>query len=539
MADLNSADILGVGWARRARELLAGARTSVPKEKAPPEMWRGGTFRLEPVEIREKNALTDPESWLNRGIGTLLGNAVDAVFGKESGNPVVDYGASNIPGMGAAAILAAGGMPGLVDVTGIGALKHGKKLMKPVKDFIMRNAGEEGLRYIDNYIDKFPKVDKLSMADAEYLLTSGKLGKRYEVTYPGTERMLDGPKDQLDAIKKYQDKLLEEYGHFDPNDPSRLLWIDDEAQDAIVWTTRGRELAEESISAYNKGDIAEGSALYNASLQFMDAINNPANSGKLRQLGPDKAKQRFIEQARKSNEYDVASGRNDYIDPVAGQYILAQLSPIQDFEKIETRQAEKAAKKSAKNHEAVKEPEPSIVTEPAPEPVPVVGPIHKPVPEPVPEPPKGGPNKWRENGWTSEEHPIDAYSILNPKATEEDRRAMFVIDSLANDAVSNLISNNKFKDKWPGYSKFRHEGTNYDRKSMDYGRDVAWNVRIGNIPDNTSSLVLRTAVSSAGNRLPGQMTGFVDGKDLYDLLFRKKVNKKLNELDNRYRVDFY
>lgn len=71
MADLNSADILGVDWARRARELLAGAQTSVPKEKAPPEMWRGGTFRLEPVEIREKNVFTDPDSWLNRGLGTI------------------------------------------------------------------------------------------------------------------------------------------------------------------------------------------------------------------------------------------------------------------------------------------------------------------------------------------------------------------------------------------------------------------------------------------------------------------------------------
>lgn len=42
----------------------------------------------------------------------------------------------------------------------------------------------------------------------------------------------------------------------------------------------------------------------------------------------------------------------------------------------------------------------------------------------------------------------------------------------------------------------------------------------------------------AGNRLPDQMTGVVDGKDLYNLLFRKKVNKKIHELDNRYPVDF-
>lgn len=526
MADMNSADILGVDWARRARELLAGTRPSRPKEKTPPEMWRGGTFKMEPVEIKQKNVLTDPDSWLNRGLEQIGRNAINAVFGQESGNTLVDYGASNIPGVGAGAILAAGGVPGLVDVTGLGALKHSKKLMKPVKEFILRNAGEEGLRAVDNYIDRFPKVDKLSMADADFLLSSGKLGKRYEVTYPGSERMLSDSEDQLDAIKKYQDKLLEEYGHFDPNDPNRLLWLDDEAQDAIVWSVKGRELAEKSIDAYKRGDVAEGAAMYNASLQFMDALADPTKTDMLRQLGPEKTKQRFMEQARKSNEYDVTSGRNDYEDPVTGQYMLAQMSPLQDFDKIEAKQAEKYAKKAAKQRQ------PQAVPEPIPEPVP------EPAPEPVVEQPKGGPNKWKENGWTSEEHPTDAYSLLNPNATEEDRRAIFVMDSLANKAVDNLIRNDLFKDEWPGASRLRHRGTNYDSKSMDYGRDVAWNARTGNLPSNTSSLVLRTAVSSAGNRLPGQMTGVVDGKDLYDLLFRKKVDKKINELDNRYRVEF-
>lgn len=39
-------------------------------------------------------------------------------------------------------------------------------------------------------------------------------------------------------------------------------------------------------------------------------------------------------------------------------------------------------------------------------------------------------------------------------------------------------------------------------------------------------------------QFPDQMTGVVDGKDLYNLLFRKKANKKLHEFDNRYPVDF-
>lgn len=131
MADLNSADILGVDWARRARELLEGAQTSAPKEKAPPEMWRGGTFRLEPVEIREKNALTDPESWLNRGLGTILENAVDAVLGEGTGNTALDM-ALGLTGPGAAVgTVAAGNRPGVLDVLPGGGVLKGAVIAMP------------------------------------------------------------------------------------------------------------------------------------------------------------------------------------------------------------------------------------------------------------------------------------------------------------------------------------------------------------------------------------------------------------------------
>lgn len=131
MADLNSADILGVDWARRARELLEGQRTSVPKEKAPPEMWRGGTFRLEPVEIREKNALTDPDSWLNRGIGTILENAAEVVLGEGTGNTALDM-ALGLTGPGAAVgTVAAGNRPGALDVLPGGGLLKGAVIAMP------------------------------------------------------------------------------------------------------------------------------------------------------------------------------------------------------------------------------------------------------------------------------------------------------------------------------------------------------------------------------------------------------------------------
>lgn len=532
MADMNSADILGVDWARRARELLAGAQSSVPKEKTPPEMWRGGTFRSEPVEIKQKNVFTDPNSWLNRGLEQLGRNAFDAVFGQESGNALVDYGASNIPGVGAGAILAAGGMPGLVDVTGLGALRNAKRLVKPVREFIMRNAGEEGLQAVDNYLTKFPKVGKLSMADADYLLTSGKLGQKFDVNFD-TGKMAEIADN---GFNENIDKLVAAYG-------DQLLPSDVEAL---------RGLQGAFNTAIEKGDIADAANISSSywtamSTKFggLHGVMKPGDVTKMSAEG-EFEKLRRQHAKRMANPDDQylsttkvpdawAAQKDEILDESRrmNEYLGVQMHPVQDFNKIEAaqlrrdaQQAEKAAKKASK------QPQPQVTPEPVPDPV------MEPVPEPVPEPPKGGPNKWRENGWTSEDHPIDAYSILDPKATEEDRRAMFVMDSLANEAVAKLIRNNRFKEEWPGASKLRHQGTNYDTKSREYGQDVAWNARTGNLPSNTSSLVLRTAVSSAGNRLPGQMTGVVDGNDLYDLLFRKKVDKKINELDNRYRVDF-
>ncbi|MBQ5665782.1 MAG: hypothetical protein IIV41_07965, partial [Akkermansia sp.] len=79
----------------------------------------------EEVRYEAPGAIRDPESWLNRGLGTLAGNAADVILGRPSENPVVDYGLAPIPGVGAAAILGAGGQPGLVDAAGLGGFFGG------------------------------------------------------------------------------------------------------------------------------------------------------------------------------------------------------------------------------------------------------------------------------------------------------------------------------------------------------------------------------------------------------------------------------
>ena len=648
MADLNSADILGVDWARRARELLAGARTSVPKEKTPPEMWRGGTFRLEPVEIREKNVLTDPESWLNRGIGTILENSVDAILGEGTGNSALDM-ALGMTGPGAAVgTVAAGNKPGLLDVLpGSGALKAGilglvkagrrseakaiyNILQNPIANRFANRYPEEALQSLEKFVKKHPSLKTMNTAEVYDAMGSGRLGGEWFVDlgkdYPEAFKLIHSTTEPLYHMsdgdylsqREMADYLGGIFGKEYSNPLHKMLDEVDrlvERGDYTGATSRLSTLGETMVAMsniskdnfykqFNTGEVFEKKLNEAASLPLsvkeetapvvkMDPATtsqSQKDAGDLvneyihLQIDPmhnwsqiadieDKAaadiaqygslqaaeKARRAEQARLSMERKAASEEARK----SSQY----QHRLHDFKK-NPKKALKAANSAApkqiraqgesavrewyfgvdpmapKSVEAIPAQEIlKIVDEPPnqthvtpvqhPEPVdPVITEVPK---EPVvQEPPKGGPNKWRENGWTSEEHPIDAYSILNPKATEEDRRAMFVFDSLANEAVAKLIRNNKFKNEWPGYSKFRHQGTNYDTKSTEFGRNVAWNVRTGNIPDNTSSLVLKTAVSSAGNRLPGQMTGFVDGNDLYNLLFRKKVNKKIHELDNRY-----
>ena len=652
MADLNSADILGVDWARRARELLAGARTSVPKEKAPPEMWRGGTFRLEPVEIREKNVLTDPESWLNRGIGTILENSVDAILGEGTGNSALDM-ALGMTGPGAAVgTVAAGNKPGLLDVLpGSGALKAGilglvkagrrseakaiyNILQNPIANRFANRYPEEALQSLEKFVKKHPSLKTMNTAEVYDAMGSGRLGGEWFVDlgkdYPEAFKLIHSTTEPLYHMSSggylSQREMADCLGAIFGKEYSKPLhdMLDEvdklvERGDYTGATSRLSTLGETMIAMsniskdnfykqFNTGEVFEKKLKEAAALP----LSVKEETAPIVKIDPATASQSQKDAGDLVNEYihlqiDPMGNWSqiaDIDDKAAAD--IAQYGSLQAAEKarraeqarlsMERKAASEAARKSrqyqqrlhdfnknpkkalkaansaapkqirAQGESAVREwyfgvdpmapksveatpaqeilkivdepPNPTHVTPVQhPEPVdPVITEVPK---EPVvQEPPKGGPNKWRENGWRSEEHPIDAYSILNPKATEEDRRAMFVIDSLANESVAKLINNNKFNNKWPGSTKFRHQGTNYDIKSREFGRNVAWNARTGNIPDNTSSLVLRTAVSSAGNRLPDQMTGFVDGNDLYDLLFRKRVNKKLNEFDNRYHVDF-
>lgn len=132
-SNLMASDLLDIDWGRRARDILANARLQEALRNQPkrvPEIRV--PVRSEPVEIREKNVFTNPDSWLNRGLENLLDVGYTSVFGEGTGNMAADL-AFGLTGPGsAAATIAAGNRPGVLDfLPGGGALKAGVVLAAP------------------------------------------------------------------------------------------------------------------------------------------------------------------------------------------------------------------------------------------------------------------------------------------------------------------------------------------------------------------------------------------------------------------------
>lgn len=393
MANLNSADILGVDWARRARELLSGAGIKPSRQEGPSLRYErvDPMAHREPIVIKEKNAVTDPDSWLNRGLGTILENAADIILGKESGVPAVDYGASNIPGIGAASILAAGGVPGMLDVAGAGelknilkGLKHASKIGENTARFILRDYGEDALHAVDDYIDRFPKVGTIQVRDAYRILSEGRSGEIFlpnevppelsperllskyylgstqndgKLTFDNFEQML---KDKIPSLQ-HIDKLVldiardgaadgdQYYINFlKENDPKRI-------QENILGTINKMKQMQ------REGDIIGQVSLMQLLLKSYD---NPDGLRKVAaQVANDDVDPYLVKSFRDRIEKSASTNRglfdiNDYkgedLNNVRriNDYVTAQYGSSQPLEEIEAKQLRNEASKAAKKQKA-------------------------------------------------------------------------------------------------------------------------------------------------------------------------------------------
>lgn len=608
MADLRSSDILAYDWANRAREIL-DAHKKNPEAKKAPGLYPGGTFKLT-EDKKPSNALyrllSDPQ--LNRGLQNIAEAVPEAVLGRESGNAAVDLGAANIPGIGAGAILAAGGMPGVLDVAGLGevktlmkGLKHAGKIGENTINYILRNFDQDAVYAVDNYIDKFPKVGSVQIPDAYKILTEGRSGNVY-MPVEKPESFQPHSLINVDLENTIPD-IEHRFEKFYANNAEADSHIPDELKAALI--SESKKVRQNILNTVDNGDfvgaMAQIEALESAMrtgnpeyvLREMQDINNGSFS-------PAAAiHKKFYKDLGNTNKKVMELNRNPTEDDLAqfnaiNDYVITQFGKTQDLEKIEAAQlrteANKAAKQAKKAQKAAQLPEakPSQILgaqqatdvaqnanreadlakveadraryqknlekrheenraltqqqqaaaaeRNAATETPIVREIEE---TPAPQVMRGGPNQWRENGWSSTDHTLDYESVLGKRdLTEDEKRDAFVLDSLASHWANRLRQTSPVKE-WAGRGNFEHMHTNY---GMNLGRapgvadqfiaDVIKNKTSGNMP-GTSFKVYRNPISPN----PAAKVIDVEGYDIYYPLFHKKTDEKLNQLDSRYFFD--
>lgn len=652
-------------WQRNARDILSAIEApSERKERLPRYEMVDPMAHREPIVIKEKNVVTDPDSWLNRGLGTILENAVEAVLGEGTGNAGLDM-ALGLTGPGAAVgTVAAGNRPGVLDMLPGGAvmkaglfglIKGGKKaeakaiyniLQNPIANRFANRYPEEALQSLEKFVEKHPSLKNMNTAEVYDAMGSGRLGGEW---------FLDLGKDYPEAFNIKND--IRHKGTFTLG--SKELSMADLAE--LIGRKHGKEYGDvfknaidQIEAATNIGDYRmayKGLAVLERGMPMVadtrkDLLNKPAYYAKyiddmmndrLRKVQPD-----FMYYGEPGTQDKYQELINEYLhlqsDPIDWSRIadldektaadIAQYGSVQAAEKA--RQAEQArlamerkaaseAARESKQYEqrlrdfkknpkkalktansaapkqvraqgdaairewyfgvdpiAPKTVEASpvqeivkVVDEPAkpapvapaapPEPVaPVVQEIQE-APVVAPEAPKGGPNKWRENGWVSSEHPLSndlTYDkLVGRNASEEDRRASFVLDSLMNEAVGKLYatgakwgSDGKFYKKGnvppgvktvePSYADYRHKGTNYDAVRLGLARDLEKNAITGNMPVSSKVILEQAYNKRTGNRIPGAKVLRINGMDTYENLFRPRVKDRLKELEEYYNVEF-
>ena len=495
------------------------------------------------VKYEAPGVLMDPDSWLNRGLSSLASNAASVILGEESGNPAVDYGLSNIPGVGAAGILAAGGVPGMVDVAGAGALKNAAKIPKYTMEFVLKYFGERGLRNLDNALTKYPKAGKPSVNDAVYLMKSGLGGEQVSAIAPySTSNALN---DIDDAFGKPRGRLSERtheyYKQLISDIPQHRKLFDDALR-----------LFETGVEENDAKKIMAGYAV------LSNAYFNPDHPDLERVLRPNLTKSKDFGFTVKLEQ--VKADAPETYEQVRRVKELAD-SPVQDWGSIvkkqevkDARDAEKLAKKASKQAST---PQQAAVAKQAEieaaetKAAVQATPAQEIVPEPetvVPEPAE----KWA--GW-NEGNP-KFYENFGENLDRNSRRDMFVMDSLANHWANQLTPQKGFSAAriLTGLDRAdaRHSLTNYDQVSRGFSNDVLKNIESGNMPGQSVQLLQRfkrnrpvpgKTVPTMVLRLdekpkvflnPNVWADEAEGPDLYELLFRPRIDRKLHEANPAY-----
>ena len=548
-------------YKKNARRILEAAILEEARRKEaerrslrPTSIWPDGTFNKEDIPQGPDNwlynALSDQK--LNRGLETLAGNAADIILGIESGNPVVDLGTSNIPGVGAASILAAGGMPGLVDAVGIGELRNIKKIPKYTYEFVKEFFGDKGLQNLDNALTKYPKAGKPSVNDARYILNTGIGGEKVKPLKPYSSGDVTLDMDMAFGVKpgRFKEYVKELYSD-----------VISQANDNYT-----RKLADRGYRTFEEGveenDIKKISTARALLLTMKALLEERAMSN----VALNRLDKMIVENRLPVGQtFDFSLAKED--DPEVYKNIrrITALAdePVQDWETIARKQElknayeiKKQAKKQAKQQQQQakqqkQQKQSNETTSELPK-------QEQPIQVEVKETPKGGPNMWKENGWDPNIRGDVFYGKFGGNLSDESKRDAFVMDSLSNYWARQIVGEGKegklseadifdAKDR----ADARHKRTNYDEVSQGFYNDIKKNIESGNMPGKSVMFGPKYKKNVRTNRdtptlilSPEEKPKYYDdiriwadeqdGPDIYEILFRPEVDKRLNKLNEAY-----
>lgn len=568
-------------WARRAREILANGRAARAEEERqlrPTSIWPGDTFQTEGIPERPDNwlynALSDEA--LNRGVRNLAENASDVILGRESGNPVVDLGTSNIPGVGAASILAAGGMPGIVDAVGMGELKNMKRIPKYTYEFVKEFFGDKGLKNLDNALTKYPKAGKLNLNDAVQILKTGIGGETVNALKPyRTNSAIDDVVSMglVNRSGKTDEELMSNFHrmadmyknrHFDPRFKKLVSDLESKLDEAyennntVQFINALRPLAilpeiEKEGSRHPERWYTVLKAFSDNNNQLLDIANEAKDDNIKRYVRLDSETPQNWEKIVADQKY-----LDEHPEIVAEQARKAEEEALKrKLSKMSKKERKAFEEKLRKQQQAQqkpqnKEPEPPKEQPKAEQPL-----TEKAVPE-VKETPKGGPNMWRENGWNPNIRGDVFYGKFGGNLSDESKRDMFVLDSLANHWARQIVGQGKegklsdaeIADALDR-ADARHKRSNYDEVSQGFYDDLKRNIASGNMPGrsvtfgpkyrknvitdrDTPTLILDP---SEKPRFYNDVRIWADeqeGPDLYEMVFRPKSDEILNSINPEY-----
>lgn len=452
-------------------------------------------------------ALSNPR--LNRGLSNLGNAAAEVVLGRPSGSDAIDLGAGMIPGVGAGAILAAGGMPGALDLAGIGEAKTIAKGMKNLSGATKRLVGA---LWGDSELEKLAGIaGKYDIRPGAYD-AAGLLGKEkeeldnYLMTGLGAEENVKYIEDKIYPrmpayLKKdeyFQKTLDDMYRGIDEGDPEKfntnfakasILMASEYDAPGSYWAVK--ELVKtQSPDALFEGlakNHARSSDMSGSAQKYIDALNAVENrrwphdysslgkkSETVAQTGPSEkelARMAELEKGIAKAEQKNVSRLNPKQKKQYQADLNAKKNELANLKKKYSN-VEKTVEKPAEEHVYVQPVERPVLQ--AAEPVPEYTTVSNPV----------TPGEVLASGWKPADHPLPVefgsngmtVRVSEPRTYDHvvfdsdgaDRRNMFVADSLAGEALRRLYVKDRFRQGDYGKKFAKSNEARHSRDMVNY-----------------------------------------------------------------------